>query len=257
VRPLSLADVKELLRRLAPLADRIVLVGGQAVNFWAERYLPRLSPELRAVAPFTSKDIDFAPRSGGGREEMTEMAERLEGRVHVVSIEDHGTANAGTVTFVDPEGEKRTIDVLRTLHGLELPEVSQLSQALEIDTTLGEAVEFRVMHPVHCLESRTHNTADLPGYDTEHALNQLRAAVAATREYLREILDAGGDVREVLSLNERIYRFRRYAAAAKKVLAEHGIDVIEAVLVDPRLPKKFHTEWYPRMRQTLGLPPAV
>ena len=36
----------------------MVLVGGQAINVWANLYLPRIEA-LRTAGPFTSKDVDF------------------------------------------------------------------------------------------------------------------------------------------------------------------------------------------------------
>lgn len=36
----------------------LILVGGQAANFWANHYLER-APELNSLFPFTSRDIDF------------------------------------------------------------------------------------------------------------------------------------------------------------------------------------------------------
>ena len=35
-----------------------LLIGGQAVNYWAERYLAA-EPQLETLRPFTSEDIDF------------------------------------------------------------------------------------------------------------------------------------------------------------------------------------------------------
>ena len=35
-----------------------LLIGGQAVNYWAERYLAT-EPQLKSLQPFTSEDIDF------------------------------------------------------------------------------------------------------------------------------------------------------------------------------------------------------
>lgn len=46
-----------------------VIIGGQAVNFWAEKYL-HAEPELLAFLPFVSKDIDFL----GGRQEVLDAA---------------------------------------------------------------------------------------------------------------------------------------------------------------------------------------
>ena len=49
-----------------------VLIGGQAVNCWAERYLAT-TPELEKVQPFTSEDIDFK----GGRDDVNAIADQL------------------------------------------------------------------------------------------------------------------------------------------------------------------------------------
>jgi hypothetical protein len=43
----------QVLARLADLKHEIVLVGGQAVNFWANYYEKRV-PELADGAPYTS-----------------------------------------------------------------------------------------------------------------------------------------------------------------------------------------------------------
>ena len=55
---LSYVDVRPVLAKIADLERDLVLVGGQAVNFWASYYERRV-PELAREAPFTSKDIDF------------------------------------------------------------------------------------------------------------------------------------------------------------------------------------------------------
>ena len=50
-----------------------ILIGGQAVNYWAERYLSA-EPELQKLLPFTSEDIDFK----GNRNDTRRIAEQLE-----------------------------------------------------------------------------------------------------------------------------------------------------------------------------------
>jgi hypothetical protein len=51
---------------------------GQAVNFWAEFYAPRI-PAIDRTAPFTSRDIDFC----GDRYAARICAERLGGTAEV------------------------------------------------------------------------------------------------------------------------------------------------------------------------------
>jgi hypothetical protein len=38
--------------------SELILVGGQAVNLWGERYVDK-EPSTRAFLPFTSRDADF------------------------------------------------------------------------------------------------------------------------------------------------------------------------------------------------------
>lgn len=42
-----------------------MLAGGQAVNYWVERYF-QIEVELKDLQPFTSEDIDFK----GGKEDV-------------------------------------------------------------------------------------------------------------------------------------------------------------------------------------------
>jgi hypothetical protein len=51
-----------------------VIIGGQAVNYWAETYLEK-EPGLAQWLPFTSKDIDFQ----GDRRDVLRIAKDLGG----------------------------------------------------------------------------------------------------------------------------------------------------------------------------------
>jgi hypothetical protein len=54
----SLAQFSEILKIRDAAGKPYLLIGGQAVNYWAERYLVS-EPQLAALRPFTSADIDF------------------------------------------------------------------------------------------------------------------------------------------------------------------------------------------------------
>ena len=136
--------------------------------------------------------------------------------------------------------------MLREPFGMKSAEVVAMSiPALIVDET-GAERRFRVMHPVLSMESRAHNTAHLPKYAGPQGLKQLRASVLCAREILRD-----GHGRDVLRLNERIFRFRLHQEAARLVLERHGIDVFDAVLDDPALPEAFRTVRLPQMRAAL------
>ena len=54
----SLHQFSEVLKIRDAAGQPYLLIGGQAVNYWAERYLVT-EPQLEPLQPFTSEDIDF------------------------------------------------------------------------------------------------------------------------------------------------------------------------------------------------------
>ena len=153
-------------------------------------------------------------------------------------------------------GWDRTIDFMRVTAGVKInEELVDTAIPVQVD----ERITFLVMHPIHCMESRAANVASIPGYDTPHALRQMRAACVCLREYLKDILDGiayPGEqdvrVRDVLDLNKRIFRFSRDNQNARRVFRLHNIDTFDAVCTDSRLPEAFHREAYPRWRSQLA-----
>jgi hypothetical protein len=237
--PFSYEQTARVLARLADLEHEIVLVGGQAVNFWANYYEKRV-PELAEGAPYTSKDIDFI----GPHAAVEECARRLGGTARLATIDDMNTPNTGVVLFVDEDKHVRQIDFLGAVAGVESP--VETSVGAEVLDDEGRAVaSFRVMHPVLCMLSRAHNVAYLPGYDTAHARNQLRAAIICARQFIRDVLQ--DDARAALGFNKKVLKEAGYGASLL-VHARHGIDVLDAVVTDAGLPERFYSEHLPRAR---------
>ena len=246
-RSLSYRDVEVMLTRLGDGTSNIVLVGGQAVNFWAEQYMER-APELKAHAPYASKDIDFC----GDRASVVECARRLGGRA-VLPVDFDPTPNSGQVIFMDDAGEQHVIDFLKQPFGLDMADVLRTSLPVEVldNAGLPTMARFRVMHPERCMESRIHNVIGLPGYNTDRALAQLRATVVVTREFLSDLLTAG-HVRPVLDLAERIFRLCHDHPRGRAVYDRYGVDPFSAVSPDPRLPSEFNKIRYPQMATRLA-----
>jgi len=115
-----------------------VLVGGQAVNYWAERYLSR-EPALSSLRPFTSEDIDFK----GNRNDVERIAEQLAskpGYPAKVAI----TALAGFVPFQIGD-LKSTVEVVR-----QIPGVSDAANTPAIQAEW-EGKTIRVLDPISLL----------------------------------------------------------------------------------------------------------
>jgi hypothetical protein len=239
--PLSFRDIIRVLQRLQGL--EVVLVGGQAVNHWAEHYLRQgRALDLEPVAPFTSEDIDFKAR----RALVAECAQRLGGTAKLPTLDD-STVNSGIVIFKDDGGYQRQIDMLATIGGLDEDDVEKSARSV---APLGEddPLRVRVLHPERSMESRAHNIVKLGGrYDSEHGHNQFRASVSCAREYMLDLLDLGEDgVRAALNHAERVYKFV-VSPLGLDVFERTGIDPFQAVAVDDRLPDRFVDTRYPQM----------
>lgn len=162
---------------LGDLTNQIVLVGGQALAFWAERYADRIA----TAGPVNSRDIDF----GGTQDVVAIAADRLGGTPKTPEPFSN-TPNTGLVEFVDPGGHERWIDFLDQLYGEGLNLSAIEAMAIGVDIPDGDqTTSFLVMHPVHCLESRISNVGGLPQYyETSLGLEQARTSVFCVREYL-------------------------------------------------------------------------
>lgn len=235
---LGFSDVEALLVKLADAAGSVVLVGGQAVNVWAEQYGDRVE-ELQASGPFTSKDIDFC----GYRQDVERIAAKLGGTARIAGFDDH-TPQVGTVTF-DLRGVTRTIDIMANLTGLESEDVFKTSIPFQFLPEGGEPIEVPVMHPVLVLESRAHNVIASEKYRTAHGLGQLRASFYCAREFLKTLCNE--DVKKTLKWNERVFRFRK-STTGKRVATEYGVDAFDALCIDARLPPAFLEKRYPQMQ---------
>ncbi|HEX7842269.1 MAG TPA: hypothetical protein VF469_32580 [Kofleriaceae bacterium] len=271
---MSYEQTAQVLEKFANLEHTIVLVGGQAVNFWANHY-ERTAPQLAEHAPYTSKDIDFM----GSRDAVRECAKRLGGTAKLATLDDMNTPSTGVVVFVDENNHTRQIDFLGSVAGLDDAAIVDTAIKATIDDEHGAQIaSFLVVHPVLCLKSRAHNVAYLGGYQTERAKNQLRAAIicarpaggcrrggrsgrgrgrrrarsatgrsarAAPKQFALERLSS--DPRETLAYNEAFFKIARYGAGVE-VFALHAIDVLAAIVDAPGMPEKFYSERLPRAR---------
>ena len=236
--PLAFADTLEILKQLAD--QRVVLVGGQALNYWCDLYSARV-PELAAVRPFTSKDVDFHGKADAARA----LARRIGGHARIPKFDD-ATPNSGVVTFKDTAGWERLVDFLKFVGGISDDE--KLYRA-GIPVPVAEGVEIRVMNPIFCLESRAYNVIHLPeSYDNEHGLKQLRLSVMCAREFIRDAVDK----RRALDLNERVFDFCR-SRLGVEVFVKKNVDAFAAVEPNhPLVPETFRARRYPQMRTILN-----
>ncbi len=164
-----------MLRQVGSAVSSAVLVGGQALNFWAERY--RGVSDLAREGPFTSKDVDFC----GKREAAVAFAQRLDGRAELPAIDDP-SPNTAMVRFIDAGGVERVIDFIGQPFGMEADDIHRTAIPFDVlDEHGGVACHVRIMHPVRCMEKTLSTSSSCTascvtrfGRDPECAVDPLR-----------------------------------------------------------------------------------
>ena len=130
-----------------------MLVGGQALNYWAETLGIADARSTGIYGPATSEDIDIM----GSVKAVRAFAQAVGGKSHIAGLDDSHSPNSGVVTF-DFQGETHSIDFLAQMAGfktLELPGV--LKCALTVPLCKTSTTPLSVMHPMHCLQAQLEN----------------------------------------------------------------------------------------------------
>jgi hypothetical protein len=244
--PLKIDETERIIARLEQVVRdrRVVLVGGQAVAIWASKLESRIADAL--VDTVASRDIDLL----GNSSDLRQSAELLDARVRVAKWEDR-TPLTGVAIFLDSEGRERRLDVLASVYGMNTEDIRQTAIEAELVIDEDRQVNVWIMHPERCMESRVYNSV-LANKQTDLAWRQLRASILCARAFSQLLLDERGEVavRDVLKLNERIFRFAQEDRCSK-LASERGIEAFDAVLDDERLPEKFRTVRLPQMQDQI------
>jgi hypothetical protein len=229
-------DVRLILRICSP---RGLLVGGQALAFWADHL--QVERPVKLVAEVTA-DADFIGDSALAKD----LARRLGWQLWIPALDD-STPQTGKVTQRTKSGEVKQVDFLSGVVGLTTKDLARRAVELEIPT-IGR---LRVIHPIDVLDSRIQNLHLLPGKRTDAGIAQARLAVDVARAYIRHEV-ATRDERTGLKLLERVADIAGDIAAVRVFLL-HGIDPLTAVpLEDFRTTSALHKVRWPQIVAEVG-----
>jgi hypothetical protein len=147
-----LADAEALLELIYSNATgRLVVVAGQAVNFWAERYSadePRLAP----LRPFTSRDLDLL----GTIANAYRLAEEAHAAVEQPLKRKSGASPVVANVSVATGNVIRSVQFLRHVRGVTNDEITQNA----IPFKVGE-VKVYFADPITTLKAKLHNLVEL------------------------------------------------------------------------------------------------
>jgi len=175
----AFGDYLDLLRVFDERHAEALIVGGQAVNFWAEVFEEE-EPELRQYRPFTSADLDL---------HRPDVAARRLLRARAGSVESDRDPFGKAFTIVSHtfliQGQAGTVlavDDLKTVPGLRPDELRKGALVVEF-----AGVRLRVLNPIACLKAKLHNVGaiDQRGRQDE---KHVRVLIPCVRGFLRRLV---------------------------------------------------------------------
>jgi hypothetical protein len=173
----TLQQFSEIFQVRNPAGHPYVMIGGQAVNYWAEHYL-QAEPGLKESMPFASGDIDFQ----GNQNDVRHIARQLElpavfpDKVSMTSLAGAIPVRIGT--------EPSLIEIVRLIPGVAVARVDAL--AIEAQFS-GE--QIRVLDPLSLLICKV-NLALTVDQKNRQDIPHLRIMFICVRGFLRELLQA-------------------------------------------------------------------
>lgn len=246
-RRLSFADVLAVVAKVPDLSG-IVLVGGQALNFWAEKLDIATADAAGLYGPALSDDIDFL----GPARAAIAFGEATGGKVAIASWESANSPNTALVTL-DIDGESHLIDFLGSMKGFS-PEEHERVRTWAVPLRLGREAPrpMFVMHPAHCLEAQLENVYGQalnrraePGGD--RYLGRVRLAVEACRRITLRHAEQG-DARSALKVAEKVHELSLLPAAMRARI-EDGLRIESGIADTPAMPAEFLTKRLPQLRR--------
>ncbi len=248
-RRLSFTDVLTVVERVPDLSG-IVLVGGQALNFWAETLGIATTETAAPFGPASSDDIDFL---GSARAALS-FGEATGGKVAIAGMDNAHSPNTALVTL-DHDGEEHLIDFLSHMKGFSAAEIEQVRRwAVPLSLRPGAPRPMLVMHPVHCLESQLENVYGRalnrraePG--GERYVGRVRLAIEACRRIALRHLGSG-DTRSALTLVEKVHELSLLSSSMRARI-EDDVRIEDGIPDNPAMPADFREKRRPQMQRHL------
>ena len=226
-----------------------VIIGGQAVGYWAETYLEQ-EPELVRWLPFNSKDIDFQ----GDRADVLRIAKDLRARAQLPDSREM-TSLAGVIPLAIG-GARTSIEVVRLFPGIPQERIQQWAL-----TASRGGKEIRVLDPLSLLTCKLRLALKVDQRerrDVEHLRIMLLCVRAFLRETLRGVEAGSLPTRGWLGAVERVLKLAE-SSLGKKAARTLGVDWTQALpLVDiaasgHRTAKRFRetrlVQWQAKLRR--------
>ena len=212
-------ELSEMYVRLIDAGVQFVVVGGQAVNLWSEKFRTA-SAEWTELQPFASHDLDCL----GGSIDAAEAARALGVEAEFYDpFSRTAIPNSGSLNV--PLGDRQLlVHFLHTVIGANRDEVRRTARMLP-----WQGRQLPVMHPLLCLESKLDCLFSLD-QSRRQDLKHVKLARLATHEFFRERVEENL-VKDVLTACERI-AWLAMGEYGLRAWMQHHIECDRAIPID-------------------------
>lgn len=230
------ADIQRLLQVVPPEA---VLVGGQALAYWAQYFGVAVTS-----GPAISLDADFI----GTGPTLVALASGMHGKAQWQSRRAI-SALIGCIAVPKDANQFLNIDVLKDLFGLDANKVAARSIAVDISERT-----VRIMHPIDVLESRVANFAGLKSKQDDGGANQVRLATAMIAHYIQSAMT---DEKFAIKCLEHVFDVAK-RHQKKRIFVDYGLDLFAPMDIIASLDfttphgRQFKEMRYPRLLDEMG-----
>lgn len=214
--------------------DKTVLIGGQAVAFWIDRF--GIQPRLPAL----TADIDYLGTKAEARRVSARL--RIPHKLKIATFDDHTPASALLSVQLDGYPEPILIDYLAAIVGVESKAIQRSAVVVQF-----EGEPLRVLHPLQLLQAKIWNLYQLQAKRTPEGIEQARLAIEIAAAFIEH---ADLSQSELLDAIEAVGKFAA-TTPARFAAANYGLDCLKAipasVLKEGVLPEDFHTKRWPQI----------
>lgn len=244
------ASPEMLAKVLADASGEAILVGGQALGYWASKFgldsfVERTNAGIRSI----TDDIDLL----GSRSDVEAIATRLKGYAMFPFRRGIGALVGQVKIYTDRSAKPPTyvnIDVIHHVVGLDADDVRK--HALEVQF---DGVVFRVMHPLDVLASRVENLYRIKDKQSDKGQEQTLLAVLVAREYILEQLVRQGNEKVALRAIERVVDIAK-SPAGRAAARDFHVQFKAGLPLDFVNNEAFRERRLPRLLEELGDAPG-
>ncbi len=212
------------IERLLQYEHKGIIVGGYALEFYANRYGVGIDTEH----PTATRDLDMLGSSQDAQRLQELLSFTFDSKI-LVDINDHGSPNTAVISIhIDGEEEPLIIDYLAFMEGLKSKEVKARAIEFELPSSSGkDTYKIVVMHPLDVLISRVVNIVRLPSKQHSRALAQVDLAIDMIRAWFSKLEAA----KQESMIQETVKEIVRFAQSKDGIAAmsKYGKNVMQAI----------------------------